>query len=853
MEYVSINSADDLEVYEEVGRGGFGIVYRGIIKHTQQEVAIKQIDLENDTSDINEIVKEIQIISECKASPQITHYYTSFVRNYKLWVIMEYIDGGSIFDILKPGGISDEQTISIIIKQILLALQYLHNQGKIHRDLKSQNILISKTTGNIKLTDFGVSTQLSSNFSRRNTTVGTPYWMAPEVIVNNNGHSFKADIWSLGCCAYELFSGKPPLQNNYSPMKALTLISKCRKDQDFINLIGISQLNCSIEFKDFLTKCFKENYQQRYSANKLLQHNFITKYQHDGNLVKQLITRKQAWDEKNQDVKSHHFYIPTQVQPKQRNSSNNSNIKWSLEDDTLTPKQNKYLENIQPEFNRVLTKVVNKLETRNNLTSEQSELLSLLNENFNKLLCFVEEGGNNNKIIIFQYLKYFLKELTKENDNRIGQLLQKLIIPSNLIRSDSTTTTTSNRRPRPTGNSVPGSPQISTTKSISPASSSPVYTTQFDEIENSLLNSWIEKQHLKTMGVLDTAQCSIPDLYNLKYSLNSTSSINSIRISPDGKTFATCSSDTIIRIYDLLTGTLIAQLQGHTKGISDIVYSPINSNIIASCSDDLTIRLWSIQSKKCIKILRKHTYHITRLKFVSKGNILISGSADETITIWDITSGRILTTLAAHSDPVSSICLTPDNSMIISASYDGLMRLFDLETSQCLKTLTYNASHGTATASTNDVLNFPISNVEISPNGLYILSSSLDGLIRLWDYMNNKVIKTYQGVEGTPISEHFNCGTKFIIKTNTPKIVSGSEKSGVLVWDIQTKEIVYQFNNGNDVVFEVDVFDQGRILMSCSRDGIINVLELNEKYIKREQEDEDITQTTRDGTPFEKE
>lgn len=146
--------------------------------------------------------------------------------------------------------------------------------------------------------------------------------------------------------------------------------------------------------------------------------------------------------------------------------------------------------------------------------------------------------------------------------------------------------------------------------------------------------------------------------------------------------------------------------------------------------------------------IQKHTYHITTLKFVQKGNILISGSSDETITIWDITSNKILTTLAAHSDPVLSITLTPDDTIIISASYDGLMRLFDLETSQCLKTLTNSTSHyGTATASTNDVLNFPISKVEISPNGQFILSSSLDGKLRLWNYMENKVYKTYQGWE----------------------------------------------------------------------------------------------------------
>ena len=186
-QFPRVNASDDLDVFEEVGRGGFGVVYRGIIKSTQQEVAIKQIDLEKDSTDLLEINKEIQIISECRCK-QITSYVGSFVKNYKLWVIMEFIDGGSIFELLKPGPITDENVISYIMEEILNALNYLHNQGKIHRDLKSQNILVSKH-GDIKLTDFGVSTQLSSNFSKRNTTVGTPYWMAPEVIVNKIGRA----------------------------------------------------------------------------------------------------------------------------------------------------------------------------------------------------------------------------------------------------------------------------------------------------------------------------------------------------------------------------------------------------------------------------------------------------------------------------------------------------------------------------------------------------------------------------------------------------------------------------------------------------------------------------------------
>ncbi|EMG50302.1 hypothetical protein G210_4661 [Candida maltosa Xu316] len=326
-----VNSSDELEVYEEVGRGGFGVVYRGIIKSTKQEVAIKQIDLEQDSTDLLEINKEIQIISECRCK-QITKYVGSFVKNYKIWVIMEFIDGGSIFELLKPGPIVDEVIISYIMYEILNALNYLHNQGKIHRDLKSQNILVSKY-GDIKLTDFGVSTQLSSNFSKRNTTVGTPYWMAPEVIVNNNGgHSYKADIWSLGCCCYEMFTGKPPLQTNYPPMKALRLISRCQKNQDFIKLIELANLKTlSTDLKDFLSCCFIEDPKQRYSANKLLKHRFITKYNNSEDnsdkikLIKKLITKKQLWNQQNHIVKTQNYYVPTEI--------HNNQIKWSMIDD----------------------------------------------------------------------------------------------------------------------------------------------------------------------------------------------------------------------------------------------------------------------------------------------------------------------------------------------------------------------------------------------------------------------------------------------------------------------------------------------------------------------------------------
>ncbi|CAR65769.1 DEHA2E04994p [Debaryomyces hansenii CBS767] len=543
---IRIQSADELQVCEEVGRGGFGVVYRGVIKATNEEVAIKQIDLENEQTDLFEVNKEIMIISECRLS-QITQYYGCFVNHYKLWVIMEYVNGGSLFELLKPGAVTDENVISIIAKEILIALEYLHDQGKIHRDLKSQNILLNQT-GEVKLTDFGVSTQLSSNFSRRNTTVGTPYWMAPEVILNNNGgHSYKADLWSLGCCVYELFTGKPPLQNHFSPMKALRQISRCHYENNFAELIGLDDLEISGSFKDFLCSCFIIEPKERFSATKLLKHKFITNVSLSDNdkkkIVKKLITNKRRWDQENHVIQKQNYYVPTEIRNNQKkwneneldeqktihfdfssiqeSASENPIIQYppsptasqkSSRESSLSPtsdsketnqdpplpklnyqslskintKQENLKKTIEPELRKILNKVFHKLDSKNSLTTQQYDLLVTFNDNMLNLMSFIQYSEPNNapynKLLICQYMKYFLKELLKlpaerQMENNPRFMLQKLIIPSNLnvklntLRtiSDTTTMTTLNN------------------KSF----------TQFDEIEFSLFETWIDKMNEK--------------------------------------------------------------------------------------------------------------------------------------------------------------------------------------------------------------------------------------------------------------------------------------------------------------------------------------------------------------------
>lgn len=263
----------EYKLCEEVGDGVSATVYKALCIPLNIEVAIKVLDLEKCSNDLDGIRREVQTMSLID-HPNLLRAYCSFTNGHQLWVIMPYMAAGSALHIMKtsfPDGF-EEPVIATLLREVLKALVYLHSQGHIHRDVKAGNILID-TNGAVKLGDFGVSACMFDTGNRqraRNTFVGTPCWMAPEVMQQLHGYDYKADIWSFGITALELAHGHAPF-SKYPPMKVLLMtLQNAPPGLDYERDKRFSK-----SFKDLVATCLVKDPRKRPSSEKLLKHSFF--------------------------------------------------------------------------------------------------------------------------------------------------------------------------------------------------------------------------------------------------------------------------------------------------------------------------------------------------------------------------------------------------------------------------------------------------------------------------------------------------------------------------------------------------------------------------------------------------
>ncbi|XP_073358573.1 serine/threonine-protein kinase BLUS1 isoform X4 [Aegilops tauschii subsp. strangulata] len=299
--------AEDYELYEEIGQGVSAIVYRALCRPLGETVAVKVLDFERTNSNLNNIMREAQTMILID-HPNVVKAICSFANNQTLWVVMPYMAGGSCLHIMKsvyPDGF-EEAVIATLLREVLRGLEYLHHHGHIHRDVKAGNILVD-SRGGVKLGDFGVSACLFESGDRqraRNTFVGTPCWMAPEVMEQLHGYDFKADIWSFGITALELAHGHAPF-SKYPPMKVLLMtLQNAPPGLDYERDKKFSR-----HFKQMVAMCLVKEPSKRPTATKLLKQSFFKQARSHDYIVRKLLeglpglgARYQALKEKDEHL-----------------------------------------------------------------------------------------------------------------------------------------------------------------------------------------------------------------------------------------------------------------------------------------------------------------------------------------------------------------------------------------------------------------------------------------------------------------------------------------------------------------------------------------------------------------------
>ena len=272
-------------INEMLGEGAGGKVFLASDKETNAQVAIKEINMKT-VSKKEMLLMEIKVMKDLNHK-NIINYIQSYIEGDVLWVVMEYLAGGPLTDVCEQVCMPEEQ-IATICSEVLEGIHYLHMNGILHRDIKSDNVLLGMN-GSVKIIDFGFCADVGTKKDAdcRTTVVGTPYWMAPEVIERKVRYGKKVDIWSLGILSIEMKDGEPPYMDECpDPLKALYLIASNEKPPIK------SWESLSPQFQDFLDQCLQKNVDKRATAAELRQHPFLSKAEGIAKLVPSIVAAK---------------------------------------------------------------------------------------------------------------------------------------------------------------------------------------------------------------------------------------------------------------------------------------------------------------------------------------------------------------------------------------------------------------------------------------------------------------------------------------------------------------------------------------------------------------------------------
>jgi serine/threonine protein kinase len=730
-----------------IGQGAFGKVYQGLVPERAEIIAVKEMVLPEHIDSkaeqqLKAFQKEEQLLKTLK-HPNIVTFLGSQQIGNKIYIFLEYVTGGSISSTIHKFGPLPEVMIKRYAKQILLGLEYLHQNNIVHRDIKGANVLVS-TKGVAKLADFGASKGLLTKDHMLHSMSGTPYWMAPEVI-NQQGHGTAADIWSFGCTLIEMAQGKPPWADEFThPAPLFMAVGNSER---------IPQIpsHLSPHCKDLLLQCFKRNPAERPTATQLLNHAWFKS-------AVPLLPQNT-----NPSLSSSVPSSPPFVQPHQNSSASLSPSPSNLSPISLTSQRkieattvtaaSLSLAFVKPSFESLPKEVA--LHSFSFLNIR--DLLNAL------VVCkYWNTIAHNNFLWRKLCLRTWRKLRWQHRNRKTAAKLQQW----NTISDLSLTSTL--------------------------------------EIEQLNEDDLVEKGRWRKFYVElfsnDMKWHRKMELFPTVHLKGHNKPINTITFLQKGKRLLSASEDKKIKVWDLLPSTPTSKrkilrnnpnshsFKGHTAAVTCLAVHD-NEKIFFSGSVDKSVKIWDLEtrSRRFLRSLDGHENAVTSLFFDRQTDKLLSASLDTTVRLWDIEKGVTTAILRGHKKGVT-VVRSPSNCFV-TVGGDGQMKFWDSRTSLCIKTIELHQEETTCLEVVGDT----------------ILTAATDGNVKEWS-LKGELRSSFSAASPEAKNTKEKIWALKFDGINTLFAVSNISDSGILrLWDYNREKCFSEATVKSHLIRDIDL------------------------------------------------
>ena len=717
----------DTYLVEDVIAGGMGYVY--IAKHEDWNVkmAIKSPNekMLSNKRFFSRVLKEANSWIELGLHPHIAYCYYVRQINGIPHIFIEYVDGGNLQDWIDDKRCYELKLGIDLAIQLCHGMEYAHNYGMIHRDIKPHNILMT-SDGILKVTDFGIartgsakdvekpsvtddreSLNADDNLTSVGTIMGSAKYMSPEQWADPGNVDARADIYSFGVCMYEMFCGSMPYN---------TPINKRTPEEEPHNPRKLRR-GFPASLANLMMKCVAWEKEKRCETFRELREDLRDIY-------KELFSAEPPHS-KIRDIG---------LKAQGLNNRAVSYMELNRKDDALQLWNEALREDpqhLEATYNRGVV-----LWRNGNLTDD--ELVKQV-----ELICSTGLDG---------WMSHYLLALLHLERGDMDSAMPLLEIATQQVKSKS--------EMRLSQNLVKslGSLEARYLKTFGEHGSE-IHSISISNDGKYVISGsgFFNKDNLIRLWDIKTEKC-------LKTFAGHTGIVTSVRFSRDDKYIISGSYDDTVQLWDVEKEESILKLTGHTSHITSVCFS--NDDCFAlSGSNDTTLRLWDLSNKECCRIFEGHAGYVNSVDLSRDGRLAISGSNDKTVRIWDIATGNCIKTLEGHQTFVRTVCFSSDTQYALSSSDDKTLKLWDIETGNCLRTLEGHKGF--------------IRSVCISSDNQYAISGGDDNAVRIWDLVSGRCLRT--------LENHKDFVRSVCLSNDEQYAISGGDDKVLIVWELALK------------------------------------------------------------------